>query len=99
MPIKKGILFSTIFAYGYASLHKNNSADMRKTMYNKGRNISQKYKPYAFWDNLVEPFIIRQFGFVFGMGHSFVKGMISDNDIRIDDQLDREINRVIMDKV
>jgi len=66
-------------------------------MFNSGKSLSQKYKNYIFWDTLVEPFVIKQFGLFFGIGHSFIKGMISDNDIKIDNQLDDVVRDVVKD--
>lgn len=95
MSLRRSMFVFSALTYGYASLYSHDSSDMRKIMHEKGRSISQKYKKYVVWDNLVEPFIIRQFGVVFGIGHSFIKGMISDNSIKIDDQLDQAINSII----
>lgn len=53
--------------------------NVKQNMFNAGYNTSQKFKNYTVWDKLVEPFIIRQFSTVFIGGHSFIKGMISDN--------------------
>ena len=47
--------------------------------YNKGLNVSQKFKQYPAWDLYAEPFIIRQFAILFTIGNSFIKGMTSDN--------------------
>lgn len=66
----------------YYSAKKVNKKDMRGNMFDRGYNLSQKYKKYRVWDKMVEPFVITQFGLFFGAGHSFIKGMISDNSNR-----------------
>lgn len=70
--------------------------NVRKNMYNKGYNVSQSMKKIPMWDDYAEPFMINQFSVLFTAGHSFLEGMISDNDnkVRIDDdmkQFDKEI--------
>lgn len=95
---RKFLALASISSYLYASSNYNNSAEIRNKMYENGKNISQKCKPYTFWDNFVEPLVIKQFGFFFGMGHSFIKGMISDNEYKLDGQLDKTITDIINEK-
>lgn len=52
---------------------------VKKKCYDKGLEVSQKFKLFPVWDGYVEPFIIRQFAVLFTAGNSFIKGMISDN--------------------
>jgi len=49
-------------------------------MYGAGFDISQKFKQNIFWDNCVEPFLMRQFSVLFSAGYSLIEGMISDNE-------------------
>jgi len=49
-------------------------------MYGTGYNLSQKFKQNIFWDNCVEPFLMRQFSVLFSAGYSLIEGMISDNE-------------------
>jgi hypothetical protein len=63
-------------------------------MYNKGYNLSQKFKPYPAWDLYVEPLIINQFSVVFTAGNSFIKGLISDNDNEIKPNINRYVDEV-----
>lgn len=51
----------------------------KKKAFNKGLQLSQKFKKYPSWDKYAEPLIVRQFGFIFSIGNSFIKGLISDN--------------------
>lgn len=51
----------------------------KKKAFNKGLELSQKFKKYPSWDKYAEPLIVRQFGFIFSIGNSFIKGLISDN--------------------
>ena len=91
LKIAKNLIFITsVSTIWYASFttNKEDKIRLRQEAFNKGLGLSQKYKKYKSWDKFVEPFIIKQFGFFFGLGHSFVKGMISDNDKKIDNQLD-----------
>lgn len=68
--------------------------------YNKGTILSQKFKNYTIWDEYVEPLIIKQFGVLFISGHSFIKGMVADNDNKnvinnIMNELEQEIKEEI----
>ena len=47
--------------------------------YNKGRDLTMKYGHYSGWNSVLEPFIIRQFGLLFGIGNAFLRGLVSDN--------------------
>lgn len=91
---KKIVAFLSLSSY-WLTASTVNKDNVRTVMYQKGQRLSLKYKRYTFWDNLVEPFIISQFGLFFGIGHSFIKGMISDNDIKIDDELDNVVQKII----
>ncbi|GAG58789.1 unnamed protein product [marine sediment metagenome] len=53
---------------------------MKIIAYRKGYNVSQKFKHNPAWDNIAEPFIIRQFAFITEVSNSFIKGLISDNN-------------------
>lgn len=94
MNIKRILAIASVSSYWFAANHIDKKSTRAK-VYESGRSLSQKYKKYTFWDNLLEPFIIKQFGLFFGIGHSFIKGMISDNDIKIDHQLHDVIAEVI----
>lgn len=54
--------------------------NVKRYMFNKGFDLSQKFKKYPQWDNYVEPVIINQFSIIFTGGNAFIKGLISDND-------------------
>ena len=53
---------------------------VKKTMFNKGLALSQKFKKYPQWDNYVEPAIVKQASILFAGGNAFIKGMASDNE-------------------
>jgi hypothetical protein len=53
---------------------------IRTKMFDKGYNLSQKFKKYPAWDNYAEPMIIKQFSILFTGGNAFIKGMLSDNE-------------------
>lgn len=53
---------------------------LRNDMYNKGRSLSQKFKPIKAWDKYVEPMIVHRFAIIFSGGNSFIKGLLSDNE-------------------
>lgn len=53
---------------------------VKANMFNRGFNLSQRFKKYPFWDHAVEPLIVKQSSILFAAGNSFIKGMISDND-------------------
>ena len=73
----KFIIYSLpIIWYYMGTLDKK---DVRKISYSAGLYVSQKYKKYPMWDSYVEPLLIRQFTILDCIGHSFIKGMISDN--------------------
>lgn len=62
--------------------------------YDKGLFLSQKFKKIPMWDRMMEPFIINQFGVIFIAGHSFIKGMVSDN---VDDTAHADLNALHSD--
>ena len=62
---------------------------VKRNMFNRGFNLSQKFKQYPIWDNFIEPAVVRRSSIVFAAGNSFIKGMISDN------QNTEEINKSI----
>lgn len=81
MSFKKFLKYSFYFMipctwYHIGTYEKN---VIRESMYGRGYNLSQKFKKYTFWDNYVEPFMIRQFSILFTGGNAFIKGMLSDN--------------------
>ena len=53
---------------------------LRNDMYNRGRRLSQRFKPIKAWDKYVEPMIVRRFSIIFSGGNSFIKGLLSDNE-------------------
>jgi hypothetical protein len=61
-------------------LGKLKPEDLRRGSFQQGRNISQNFKQFFWWDTFVEPFVITQFLRVFIIGHSFVEGLASDNE-------------------
>ena len=69
----------------------------KKIAFNKGYELSQKFKKYKAWDIYVEPFVINQFSFLFGVSNSFIKGLISDNepDEYLDETLEKMKDEVI----
>lgn len=66
----------------------------RIVMYNKGLALSQKFKRYPVWDAYVEIFAIRQFTILFTAGNAFIKGMVADNDDKINVELDKFNNDI-----
>lgn len=68
-----------------------------------GLKLSQRFKKYPAWDKVVEPFVIRRGAVLFAAGHSFIKGMASDNPpsqhINNElEQMDKEIVKIIHEK-
>lgn len=53
---------------------------VKKRFYDNGNNFAQKFKNYPMWNKYIEPLILRQCGILFIAGHSFLEGMISNND-------------------
>ena len=66
-------------ALGWNYLDNFDTDKTKKIAFNKGLELSQKFKKYDAWDKYAEPLIVRQFAFLFGVGNSFIKGLISDN--------------------
>jgi len=62
---------------------------VKRNMFNRGLNLSQKFKRYPIWDIIIEPLVVRRASIVFIAGNSFIKGMVSDNDNK------EEINKSI----
>lgn len=71
---------SISMAYFWYKLYKCDKKYVGDLMYDKGRTLSSTMKFVPMWDNLVEPFIIREFGVLFYAGDSFIKGLVADND-------------------
>lgn len=67
--------------------------EWKEKSFYSGYNLSQKFKNYKSWDSFVEPFLIRQFAFFFGVTNSFIKGLISDNKDQkaLDEEIKEEI--------
>lgn len=74
-----GVFKWFILSVGWGCLNMLNKDKVKLIAYNKGRNLSQRFKNYKSWDTIMEPLIIRQFSFLFGVSNSFIKGLISDN--------------------
>ena len=66
-----GLLWKTV-----DSLDKDT---VKKIAFQKGFEISQKYKDYEVWENGIEPFLISQLHFITTVSNSFIKGLLSDN--------------------
>lgn len=101
--------YSTAFSWGWwsakwlipigiwAKLRTFERKTTKKYMYNTGKYVSGKCKPYWAWDHIVEPTIVKQFSVIFAAGHGLIKGMISDNDNieELDNCLDIEMEEII----
>lgn len=89
-----GVFKWFILSVGWGCLNLFNKDKVKLSAYVKGRNLSQRFKNYKSWDTIVEPLIIRQFSFLFGVSNAFIKGLISDNkpDRNIEKSLE-ELNR------
>lgn len=85
-----------IFGIAWSLLNIFDKDKVKKKAYNKGYEISQRFKKYKGWDEIIEPMIITQFSFLFGISNSFIKGMISDNK-NIDKDL-KELNEICSHK-
>ena len=70
--------------YGWYKLSQMKKSYVKKKMYIKGYNLSQRFKMYSFWDKYLEPFLIRQSAILFIACHSFLEGMTSDNENKDD---------------
>lgn len=74
-----GVLKWLVLSAGWGCLNLFNKDRVKIAAYTKGRNLSQRFKKYKSWDTFMEPLIIRQFSFLFGVSNSFIKGLVSDN--------------------
>lgn len=74
---------------GASRINKSAARDMA---FQQGLSFSSKFRNVPGWDTIVEPCIIKQFGFLFSVGNSFMKGMISDNKTSLDDELKNVIH-------
>lgn len=85
---------------GWSYLDNFDTDKYKTKAFNKGLELSQKFKKYSAWDNYAEPLIVRQFGFLFGVGNSFIKGLLSDNKDHnpvIDETLNEMKNEIDQD--
>lgn len=80
---------STYLWYKLSFIDQNN---VKKNSFDIGFNLSQKFKPYPIWDKYIEPLFIKQFSIIFISGHSFLKGLISDNENK--KQMDKYMNQM-----
>ena len=76
---------------------------VKDSSFEAGLRMSQRFKKYPAWDRVVEPFVIKQGSIIFAAGHSFIKGMASDNPpsqhINKDiEQMNKEIDKIIHQK-
>ena len=87
MRITKWIFLG--FSWGLLNIFDREN--VKKIAYSKGYNLSQTFKKFKGWDEIVEPAIILQFAFLFGVSNAFIKGLISDNkpDKNIDDSIEK----------
>ena len=69
-----------IFGTSWGMLNLFDKDVVKKKAFEKGQNLSFRFKKYKTWDEVAEPIIIRQFAFLFGVSNSFIKGLISDNE-------------------
>lgn len=76
--IKYGSYAIAPIAWYYLGRHDRET--VKRQMFNRGLNLSQRFKKYPAWDNYAEPLIINQASIIFTAGNSFIKGMISDNE-------------------
>lgn len=53
---------------------------LRRSMFNAGFIISQKFKKIPFWDKYIEPAFIKNFATFVVAGNALLEGMVSDND-------------------
>lgn len=80
---------------GFICMNQLDREKWKEKAFIEGYELSQNFKNYESWDKYVEPFLIRQFAFFFGVTNSFVKGLISDNK---ENNLDQEIKEEICSK-
>ena len=79
--MNKSKLILLLISWGYINNTDNMDKEIvKQIVFTKGYEISQRFKNYPAWDNIIEPFIIKQCSFIFSVGNSFIDGMISDND-------------------
>lgn len=90
-----------IFGISWGVLNIFDKERVKKIAYSKGYNLSQRFKRYKGWDEIMEPIIIRQFAFLFGVSNSFIKGLVSDNkpDKNIENSLEQLSNSLDIKKV
>ena len=88
-----------VLTIGGGILNISDKEKLKQTAYAKGFNLSQKFKNYRGWDEVVEPIIIRQLATLFGISNSFIKGLVSDNkpNKELDKSL-KELEQSICDK-
>ena len=81
--LRSGLIYGTVAIGGsllWRKLGFYDNDDVRKRSFNAGIRTSQKFKQYPAWDNIAEPFIVKQSTILFLAGHSFIEGMASDNE-------------------
>ena len=67
-------------AFTWHALSQCNKTQVRQYCYNKGLQLSQKFKLFRGWDYYIEPLIINQCAVIFVAGNAFIEGLVSDNE-------------------
>ena len=87
----------SIVAIAGGIMNMYDKEQLKRIAYNKGYNLSQQFKCYRGWDEVIEPIIIKQIALLFGVSNSFVKGLISDNkpNQKLDESLKELENSIV----
>ena len=73
-----GVLVVTpLTLYSVGMIHKDR---LKKSMFNAGFVVSQKFKKIPFWDKYIEPAFVKNFATFVIVGNALLEGMVSDNE-------------------
>ncbi len=96
--MKSRIVPFGLLTYGWYRINSFDQEKWRQLSFSKGQEISVKYNHYRAWNEFAEPFIVRQFAFLFSVGNEFVRGLVSDNREQMDGSI-KELTKTVDDEL
>jgi hypothetical protein len=87
-----------VLTFGWYQINRFDTEKWKQLSYLKGEQISLKYSRYQAWNSIAEPFIVRQFAFLFSVGNEFIRGLVSDNREQMSESI-RELEKTVDDEL
>ena len=97
-PLRAKLIPIGALVYGWYQINSFDAEKWKRLSYIKGQEISIRYSHYKAWNTLAEPFIVRQFAFLFSVGNEFIRGLVSDNRDQMNDSI-LELEKTVDDEL